>query len=37
MLYLTPLFFRSLWTAATSLETDGVGVPIGMIQKSGSC
>ena len=27
-------FFNRRWTAATSLETEAVGVPIGMRQKS---
>lgn len=27
-------FFNKRWTAATSLETEAVGVPIGMRQKS---
>jgi hypothetical protein len=27
-------FFKRRWTAATSFETEAVGVPIGMRQKS---
>jgi hypothetical protein len=34
ILYFTPDRFNSLCTAATSFETDAVGVPNGMIQKS---
>ena len=30
-------FFNRRWTAATSLETEAVGVPIGMRQKSVVC
>lgn len=32
--YSSPLFFRSRCTSATSLDTDAVGVPSGMRQKS---
>jgi hypothetical protein len=32
--YSSPLFLRSRWTSATSLDTDAVGVPSGMRQKS---
>jgi hypothetical protein len=34
MLYFTPERFSRRWTAATSLETEAVGVPMGMRQKS---
>jgi hypothetical protein len=34
MLYLTPDRFNSRCTAATSFETEAVGVPMGMMQKS---
>jgi hypothetical protein len=32
--YLTPLCLRRRWTAAISAETEAVGVPIGIRQKS---
>jgi hypothetical protein len=34
MLYFTPERLSKRWTAAISLETDAVGVPMGMRQKS---
>ena len=34
MEYLTPDFLSRRWTEATSLETEVVGVPMGMRQKS---
>jgi hypothetical protein len=34
MLYLIPDFFSNLCTAATSFDTEAVGVPMGMRQKS---
>ncbi len=34
MVYVMPLCLRSRWTWATSLETEAVGVPRGMMQKS---
>ena len=34
MLYLTPLFLSNFCTSATSLDTEAVGVPMGMRQKS---
>jgi hypothetical protein len=34
ILYLSPLCFKSLWTSAICCETDAVGVPRGMRQKS---
>ena len=34
MVYLTPLFLSTRWTSATSFDTEAVGVPIGMRQKS---
>lgn len=34
MVYLTPLVLSRRWTAATSLDTDADGVPMGMRQKS---
>jgi hypothetical protein len=34
ILYTNPLFLSSLCTSATSLLTDAVGVPSGMMQKS---
>lgn len=36
MVYLTPLFWTTRWTSAISCDTDAVGVPIGMRQKSNS-
>jgi hypothetical protein len=32
--YSNPLFLSTRWTCATSFETDAVGVPSGMRQKS---
>lgn len=34
IVYLTPDFLSTRWTSATSFETEAVGVPIGMRQKS---
>jgi hypothetical protein len=34
ILYFNPLFFIRRWTSAISAETEAVGVPIGMRQKS---
>jgi hypothetical protein len=34
IVYWILLFLSSRWTAATSLETEAVGVPMGMMQKS---
>jgi hypothetical protein len=34
IVYSNPLFLSTRWTCATSLETDAVGVPRGMRQKS---
>lgn len=34
MVYFTLLFLSRRWTAATSLDTEAEGVPIGMRQKS---
>ena len=34
MLYFNPLFFSSRWTSAICADTEAVGVPSGMRQKS---